>query len=150
MFALSPRPASTATISPTSTNALRVAPVSVSCGFPSPAQDYYDGPIDLTDMLVEDRAATFIVRAAGDSMTEAGISDGDELLVDRSKTPRHGDVVVAVLDGELTVKRLELGPRGVVLRAENANHPDITVPELSDLQLWGVVTYCIHHLRGRR
>jgi DNA polymerase V len=150
MFALSPRPASTATISPTSTNALRVAPVSVSCGFPSPAQDYYDGPIDLTDMLVEDRAATFIVRAAGDSMTEAGISDGDELLVDRSKAPRHGDVVVAVLDGELTVKRLELGPRGVVLRAENANHPDITVPELSDLQLWGVVTYCIHHLRGRR
>ncbi|MFC8796923.1 LexA family protein [Promicromonospora sp. NPDC057138] len=150
MYALSPRPTSTATISPTSTNALRVAPVSVSCGFPSPAQDYYDGPIDLTDMLVEDRAATFIVRAAGDSMTEAGISDGDELLVDRSKTPRHGDVVVAVLDGELTVKRLELGPRGVVLRAENAHHPDITMPELSDLQLWGVVTYCIHHLRGRR
>lgn len=149
MFALSPRPASTATLCPTSTNALRVAPVSVSCGFPSPAQDYYDGPIDLTDMLVEDRAATFIMRAAGDSMTEAGISDGDELLVDRSKTPRHGDVVVAVLDGELTVKRLELGPRGVVLRAENAHHPDITVSELSDLQIWGVVTYCIHHLRGR-
>jgi DNA polymerase V len=76
-------------------------------------------------------------------MTEAGISDGDELLVDRSKTPQDGDVVVAVLDGELTVKRLELGPHGVVLRAENANHPDITVPELSDLQTWGVVTDCI-------
>lgn len=123
------------------------APVAVACGFPSPAQDYYDGPIDLTDMLVEDRAATFIVRASGHSMTGAGISDGDELLVDRSKHPQHGDIIVAVLDGELTVKRLELTAAGVVLRAENAEHPDIVVPELSDLQIWGVAMYCIHHLR---
>ena len=127
--------------------ALLAAPVAVACGFPSPAQDYYDGPIDLTDMLVDDRAATFIVRASGHSMTGAGISDGDELLVDRSKHPQHGDIVVAVLDGELTVKRLELTPTGVVLRSENAEHPDITVPELSDLQVWGVAMYCIHHLR---
>lgn len=130
-----------------SVSSLMAAPVAVACGFPSPAQDYYDGPIDLTDMLVEDHAATFIVRAAGHSMTEAGISDGDELLVDRSKRPQHGDIVVAVLDGELTVKRLELTPVGVVLRSENAQHPDIVVPELSDLQVWGVATYCIHHLR---
>lgn len=130
-----------------SVSSLMAAPVAVACGFPSPAQDYYDGPIDLTDMLVEDHAATFIVRAAGHSMTEAGISDGDELLVDRSKRPQHGDIVVAVLDGELTVKRLELKPVGVVLRSENAQHPDIVVPELSDLQVWGVATYCIHHLR---
>lgn len=151
MLALSPRQAGIAGISPAGGAGLRVAPVSVSCGFPSPAQDYYDGSsFDLTAMLVHDRAATFIVRAAGDSMTGAGISDGDELLVDRSKRPREGDVVVAVLDGELTVKRLELGPRGVVLRAENAAHPDILVPELSDLQIWGVVTYCIHHLRGHQ
>lgn len=67
---------------------IMAAPVAVACGFPSPAQDYYDGPIDLTDMLVEDQAATFIVRASGHSMTCAGISDGDELLVDRSKRPR--------------------------------------------------------------
>lgn len=126
---------------------LMVAPVAVACGFPSPAQDYYDGPIDLTDMLVEDHAATFIVRASGHSMTGAGISDGDELLVDRSKHPQHGDIIVAVLDGELTVKRLELTPAGVVLRSENTEHPDIVVPELSDLQVWGVATYCIHHLR---
>lgn len=130
-----------------SVSSLMAAPVAVACGFPSPAQDYYDGPIDLTDMLVEDHAATFIVRAAGHSMTGAGISDGDELLVDRSKRPQHGDIVVAVLDGELTVKRLELTPVGVVLRSENAQHPDILVPELSDLQIWGVATYCIHHLR---
>ena len=146
MLALSPRPASTATISPTSTNALRVAPVSVAAGFPSPAQDYYDGAIDLTEMLVHDHAATFIVRAAGDSMTEAGISDGDELLVDRSKTPRHGDVVVAVLDGELTVKRLRLTGSGVVLQAENPRYPDIRVPALSELTVWGVVTRCLHHV----
>lgn len=126
---------------------LLAAPVSVACGFPSPAQDYYEGPIDLTAMLVDDQAATFIVRASGHSMTGAGISDGDELLVDRSKHPRHGDIIVAVLDGELTVKRLELTPAGVLLRSENAQHPDIVVPELSDLQVWGVATYVIHHLR---
>lgn len=142
MLATLPRPVDAETVS-----ALLVAPVAVACGFPSPAQDYYDGPIDLTNMLVEDQAATFIVRAAGHSMTGAGISDGDELLVDRSKRPQHGDVIVAILDGELTVKRLELTAAGVVLRSENSEHPDIVVPELSDLQVWGVATYCLHHLR---
>lgn len=143
MRALLPR-----TITADATSApLKVAPVAVACGFPSPAQDYYDGPIDLTHMLVEDQAATFIVRASGDSMTGAGISDGDELLVDRSARPRSGDIVVAVLDGELTVKRLDVYPTSVVLRSENSDHPDISVPELSDLQVWGVATYCIHHLR---
>lgn len=126
---------------------LSKAPIAVSCGFPSPAQDYYDGPIDLTEMLIEDQAATFIVRAAGDSMTGAGISNGDELLIDRSLAPRSGDVVVAVLDGELTLKRLDVTPQGVILRAENAAHPDITVPELSELDVWGVATFCLHHLR---
>lgn len=126
---------------------LPAAPVAVACGFPSPAQDYYEGPLDLTEMLIEDQAATFVVRASGESMTAAGISDGDELLVDRSIRPRSGDVVVAVLDGDLTLKRLEVTPQGVVLRAENADHPDIVVDELSELEVWGVATYCIHHLR---
>ena len=125
---------------------LLAAAESVAAGYPSPAQDYYDGPIDLTEMLVEDQAATFIVRASGHSMTGAGISDGDELLVDRSRTPRDGDVVVAVLDGELTIKRLQVTARGVLLRAENAEHPDVVVPELSELVIWGVATYCLHHL----
>lgn len=83
-------------------------------------------------MLVEDHAATFIVRASGHSMTGAGISDVDELLVDRSKRPQAGDIIVAVLDGELTVKRLELTPTGVVLRSENSEHPDIVVPDWDD------------------
>lgn len=131
----------------TTATVLFVAPSAVNAGFPSPAQDYYDGPIDLTEMLVEDQAATFVVRASGNSMTGAGIDDGDELLVDRSKRPRDGDVVVAVLDGQLTIKRLQITPTGVTLRSENAEHPDIIVPELSELVIWGVATYCLHHLR---
>lgn len=123
------------------------APISVACGWPSPAQDYYDGPISLDSALIKDHAATFIVRASGSSMRGAGIESGDELLVDRSLTPRDGDVVVAVLDGELTAKRLHLTDHGVVLRAESDDYPDITVPELSELRVWGVVTYVIHHLR---
>lgn len=100
---------------------------------------------------MKDKAATFIVRVVGDSMEGAGISDGDELLVDRSLEPRHGDVVVAVLDGELTVKRLHLTARGVVLHAENPNYPDIAVPEPAEFLVWGVATYAIHHLNpGRR
>lgn len=125
---------------------IRVAPIAVAAGYPSPAQDFYDGPIDLTEMLVDDQAATFVVRVAGHSMEDAGISDGDELLVDRSKTPRDGDIVVAVLDGELTVKRLRVTASGVVLQAESADYPDIVVAELSDLQVWGTVTYCLHRL----
>lgn len=126
---------------------VRIAPVAVACGFPSPAEGYYDGPLSLDDYLIEDKAATFIVRASGNSMVGAGIFSGDELLVDRSLTPRDGDVVVAVLDGELTVKRLHVTPFGVVLKADNTEHPDVAVPELSELQIWGTVTYCLHHLR---
>ncbi|MCJ1674494.1 MULTISPECIES: LexA family transcriptional regulator [Rathayibacter] len=118
----------------------------VAAGFPSPAQDYFDGSLDLNDHLIRDKTSTFIVRVSGESMTGAGISDGDELVVDRSLTPTHGSVVIAILDGELTVKRLELSPGGVVLRAENPDYPPILVAELSDLQIWGVVTVCLHRL----
>jgi len=142
MLALSPRPVDESTVL-----MLQASPVAVACGFPSPAQDYYDGPIDLTEMLVDDQEATFIVRASGHSMTEAGISDGDELLVDRSKRPRDGDVVVAVLDGQLTIKRLQISAGRVTLKSESAEHPDIVVPELSELVIWGVATFSIHHLR---
>lgn len=82
-------------------------------------------------------------------MVDAGIADGDELLVDTSKTPRPGDVVVARVDGEFTVKRLDVTASGVVLRAESPGHPDIVVPELSDLSIFGVATVCLHHLRRR-
>ncbi|WP_318779266.1 MULTISPECIES: translesion error-prone DNA polymerase V autoproteolytic subunit [unclassified Arthrobacter] len=123
-----------------------VSPVSVPAGFPSPAQDYYDGGIDLNKHLIKDTTCTFIVRVSGDSMSGAGINDGDELIVDRSLTPLHGSVVVAILDGELTIKRLHLGAAGVILKADNRDYPDITVAELSDLTVWGVVTRCLHYV----
>ena len=144
MLATGPRPVDAATRA-----MLLAAPVAVPCGFPSPAQDYYEGPIDLTAQLVDDELTTFIVRVSGDSMTDAGICDGDELLVDTAKEPRAGDVVIARLDGEFTVKRLDITRDDVILRAEGRGHPDIVVPELAELDVFGVATYCIHHLRNR-
>jgi DNA polymerase V len=82
-----------------------LSPVPVAAGYPSPAQDYFDGRIDLNAQLIKDITSTFVVRVTGDSMERAGISDGDELIVNRALEPRDGSVVVAVLDGELTVKR---------------------------------------------
>jgi DNA polymerase V len=123
-----------------------IAPVPVAAGFPSPAQDYFDGRIDLNAHLIKDITSTFVVRVTGDSMEGAGISDGDELIVNRALEPKDGSVVIAVLDGELTVKRLRLTAAGVVLQAENPKYPDIRVPALSELTIWGVATRCLHHV----
>ncbi len=113
-------------------------------GFPSPAQDYWAGDIDLGEHLIRDRTSTFIVRAVGHSMQRAGIFDGDKLIVDRAVTPQHGHIVIAILDGELTVKRLHMANGSVKLCAENPAFPDIEIPELSDLSCWGVVTWVLH------
>lgn len=118
----------------------------VPAGYPSPAQDYSDTKIDLSEMLIRDQVSTFIVRVSGESMQGAGISDGDELIVDCSVQPRDGHVVIAVIDGEMTVKRLSTGPAGLVLKAENPEYPDLRVAELSDFRIWGVATTCLHHL----
>ncbi|WP_285246707.1 translesion error-prone DNA polymerase V autoproteolytic subunit [Pseudarthrobacter sp. efr-133-R2A-89] len=123
-----------------------IAPVAVAAGFPSPAQDYFDGRIDLNAHLIKDITSTFVVRVTGDSMEGAGISDGDELIVNRALEPRDGSVVIAVLDGELTIKRLRITVNGVVLQAENPRYPDIRVPALSELTIWGVATRCLHHV----
>ncbi|QDW29655.1 translesion error-prone DNA polymerase V autoproteolytic subunit [Arthrobacter sp. KBS0702] len=123
-----------------------ISPVPVAAGYPSPAQDYFDGRIDLNEHLIKDITSTYVVRVSGDSMEGAGISDGDELIVNRALEPRDGSVVVAVLDGELTVKRLRLTARGVVLQADNPRYPDIRVPALADLVIWGVATRCLHHV----
>ncbi|RDV09037.1 LexA family transcriptional regulator [Arthrobacter sp. RT-1] len=123
-----------------------VSPVAVAAGFPSPAQDYFDGRIDLNAHLIKDITSTFVVRVTGDSMEGAGISHGDELIVNRALEPRDGSVVIAVLDGELTVKRLRITSTGVVLQAENPKYPDIKVPALSELTIWGVATRCLHHV----
>ena len=123
-----------------------ISPVAVAAGFPSPAQDYFDGRIDLNAHLIKDITSTYVVRVTGSSMEGAGISDGDELIVNRALEPKDGSVVVAVLDGELTVKRLRITSTGVILQAENPKYPDIRVSALSELTIWGVATRCLHHV----
>ena len=118
----------------------------IPAGFPSPADDYIEKHLDLNEHLVKHPAATFFVRVTGDSMADAGIRNGDILIVDRSLNPSSGRVVIAVLDGELTVKRLVKRNGVVRLASESDGHPDIEIPEGADLQVWGVVTCAIHQL----
>lgn len=118
----------------------------VPAGFPSPATDYVEARLDLNKLLVQHAESTFFLRAKGLSMLGAGIHDGDVLVVDRAITPAHGQVVIAVVDGEFTVKRLHQQGGSVRLTAENADYPDITFRDGQELQIWGVVTNVIHQL----
>ena len=118
----------------------------VAAGWPSPAEDYTEGTLDLHKYLVKNNPATFFVRAAGDSMLGAGIHDGDLLVVDRSVEPTPGKVVIAALEGELTVKRLVKRGRHVLLAPENPAFTEIDVTGKEDAHIWGVVTYVIHDL----
>jgi DNA polymerase V len=115
----------------------------VQAGFPSPAEDDRDAAIDLNDLLAPHPEACFLLRVRGDSMMEAGIDDGDLLLVDRALEPSHGRIVIAVLDGEFTVKRLYRQGGVVRLEAANPTHPPITLRDGQELQVWGVVTRVI-------
>lgn len=126
---------------------LPVAIEAVPAGFPSPAQDYFSGDLDLNEHLLSNRTSTYIMRVSGHSMNRAGIFHGDLLLVDSALEPKDGQIVIAVLDGERTVKRLRVTGGGVVLSAENPAYPDIRVAELSQLEIWGVVTWCLHDVR---
>ena len=119
-----------------------------SCGFPSPASDYLEGKLDLNTHCVPHPAATFYLRAEGESMTGVGIFPGDLLVVDKSLTPRHGDVVIALLDGGFTVKTLQLKPRLRLLPANPAFAPLDPCMCLS-LELFGEVTHVIGNLRQR-
>lgn len=116
----------------------------VQAGFPSPADDHVADRLSVNDLLVRTPAATFFVRVQGQSMRDAGMHDGDLLVVDRSLPATPGKIVIAVVDGELTVKRLQRGPNGVVLHAENPDYPDIVVGPESEFGIWGVVTNVIH------
>jgi len=118
----------------------------VSAGFPSPADDYLDRKLDLNEHLVKNPAATFFVRVAGDSMLGAGINDNDILVVDRSLEPCNGSIVIAVVNGELTVKRLLQNRNSCRLAAENPDYPDLEINEDTPLEIWGVATYAIHSL----
>ena len=115
----------------------------VAAGFPSPADDYIEGRLSLDEHLVRNREATFFVRAKGNSMVGAGIFDGDLLVVDKSLTPSSGDIVIAVIDAELTVKRLINRCGQVILKPENPRFKEIELKEGQELQVWGVVTSAV-------
>jgi len=118
----------------------------VAAGFPSPADDYIEKTLDLNDLLVQKPAATFFVRAEGESMLGAGIHPNDILVVDRSIDPVIGKIVICALNGELTVKRLKSIGEEIVLGAENPAYADIIVHKEIELVIWGVVTNVIHAL----
>lgn len=119
---------------------------SVAAGFPSPADDFIDKRLDLNEHLIEHPEATFFVRVHGDSMREAGIGEGDILVVDRAKEPAHNKIVIAALNGELTVKRIRKQGRRLFLAPENSAFTPIEITEGMDFHVWGVVTYVIHKL----
>ena len=116
----------------------------VTAAFPSPAADHLDRPLDLNEHLVLHPQASFFMRVKGDSMTGAGIHDGDLLIVDRSLEAVSGRVVVAAIDGELTVKRLRRSRDHIVVHPENPAYPEIVVRGDQTLEIWGVVAYVVH------
>jgi DNA polymerase V len=120
--------------------------VPVSAGYPSPADDYLDGSLDLNQHLITHPTATFFVRVAGESMREAGIHSGDVLIVDRALTPSDGSVVIAVVNGDLTVKRLAKRHGQLLLMPENQQYPPLPITETTTFEVWGVVTYVIHRV----
>lgn len=120
---------------------------SVRAGFPSPADDYIERHLDLNSHLIKHPAATFFVTASGDSMIGAGIASGDMLVVDRSLEAGHGKIVIAAINGELTVKRLSRVAGRVQLLPENDKYPPIEITAEEDLVIWGVVTHVIHPVR---
>ena len=118
----------------------------VAAGFPSPGDNYVERSLDLNEHLVRHKEATFFVRVNGDSMTGAGIFDGDLLIVDRAVTPEAGRIVVAAINGELVVKRLKLDKGQVWLVSENPDYAAIEMKEGMEFVIWGVVTNAIHAL----
>ena len=117
---------------------------SVSAGFPSPATDYMETKLDLNEYLIKHPTATYIVKAKGHSMNNAGISSGDLLIVDRSITPRNNSIVIASIFGDLTVKKLKKRDQSLFLISANSEYPSIQIKEEMECFVWGVVTYVIH------
>jgi len=118
----------------------------VAAGSPTLADDHIDRHLDLNQYLVQRPAATFLVRAEGDSMINAGIYENDILVVDRSLEPTNGKIVIAVLNGQLTVKRFSLQAGKLFLMPENVRYQPIEITEAVDFQVWGVVLHVLHSL----
>ena len=115
----------------------------VQAGFPSPAQGEYADVIDLNRALITNPAATFCARVIGNSMVDAGINEGDLLIIDRSLTPHDGNIAVCFIDGDFTVKRLSMRNNRLFLTPANADYPELPVNEDSNFQVWGVVSHII-------
>ena len=116
----------------------------VQAGFPSPADDSVEMSLDLNELLIQHPAATFFVRVQGESMQDAGIRNGDILIVDRALPPADGKIVIATVGGEFTVKRLRLKGNDLFLMPANPSFSPLKVDAQSDCQIWGVVSYVIH------
>lgn len=118
---------------------LPLASAKVPAGFPSPAEEYLGDTLDLNQLMIDNPTATFFARVEGDSMVNAGIFEGDILIVDRSVTPKHNSVVVAVIDNEFTVKYLKTDGE-IRLAPANPSYKDIKMTGDMELVIWGVVT----------
>jgi len=119
----------------------------VKAGFPSPAEDHIEAKLDLNRLMIEHPAATFFLRVEGESMENANIHPGDILVVDRALQAQSGQIIVAVLNGEFTVKRLKAKENRLYLLPENPNFPSLEITQEADFQIWGVVTFIIHKAR---
>ena len=119
----------------------------IHAGFPSPATDYMTQAIDLNKELVKHPAATFYGRVVGDSMIDAGVEEGDILVIDKSLEAQDGDMAVCFVDGEFTLKHLRFHEGGLTLVPANERYPSIEIGEGSDFMMWGVVTYVIKRVR---
>lgn len=119
----------------------------IHAGFPSPATDYMTQAIDLNKELVRHPAATFYGRVVGDSMIDAGVEEGDVLVIDKSLEPQEGDMAVCFVDGEFTLKHLHFHEGGITLRPANSSYPEIELSEGMEFKVWGVVTYVIKKVK---
>ena len=124
-----------------------LAKESISAGFPSPAEDYIDLGIDLNEYLIKNPISTFFLRVSGNSMNNSGIYNNDLVIIDRSINPNPGNIVVALLDGEFTLKRLIKEKDNYYLKADKENYPAISLYEYVNIQIWGVAVYSIHELQ---
>ncbi len=115
----------------------------VQAGFPSPVQSEYADSIDLNRALITNPAATFCARVIGNSMVDAGINEGDLLIIDRSLTPHDGNIAVCFVDGEFTVKRLSVRDDGIYLTPANTDYPELKVSEDNNFVVWGIVSHII-------
>jgi len=119
----------------------------VSAGFPSPAEDHLDNSLDLNEYLIKHPSATFYIYAKGHSMNDIGIYDGDVMIVDRALEAKSKDIIIAVINGEFTVKRIYIKNNSIYLIPENKTFKPILVEDDMDFQIWGVVTHAIHSFK---